>query len=75
MTLSDLHPGEIGIVKTITTKGPMRRRMLDLGLVPGTKVQMLFTSPVGNPIAYTIRGAVIALRQDAANHVVVQRIL
>jgi ferrous iron transport protein A len=40
--------------------------MLDLGIIDGTEIEPLYKSPSGNPIAYLIRGAVIALRSDVS---------
>ena len=46
----------------------MRRRMIDLGIVEGTKIECVGRSPSGDPSAYMIRGAVIAIRKrDAKN--------
>ncbi len=60
--LNELRPGESAIVAGLETRGPMRRRLLDLGLVENTRVECLGRSPGGDPSAYLIRGAVIALR-------------
>ena len=57
-----LSPGERGTVKEITLTGSMRRRLQDIGLIPGTPVECVGKSPLGDPSAYLIRGAVIALR-------------
>jgi len=62
ISLSELPIGEKCVVCSLSSTGNERRRMLDLGLVQGTKVEALQKSPSGNPIAYFIRGAVIALR-------------
>lgn len=70
MLLADLTSNQWGTVKTISAGGTQRQRLLDLGLVPGTRVMMVFANPGGNPVAYLIRGAVIALRLDAARHIV-----
>jgi ferrous iron transport protein A len=43
--------------------------MLDLGMVPGTLVEVVRRSPLGDPVAYQIRGAVIALRKDEASYI------
>ncbi len=51
---------------TPTCRGLQRRRLLDLGLVPGTTVAAEYRSPSGDPTAYRIRGALIALRRDQA---------
>lgn len=49
-----------------------RRRMLDLGLINGTVIESLRKSPSGDPIAYGIRGAVIALRSEEASKIIVE---
>lgn len=61
--LSDLAPGQGAVVRALQTRGELRRRLLDLGLIPGTRVTCLGQSPAGDPAAYRIRGAVIALRR------------
>lgn len=71
LSLADLNPGESGYVHGLSVTGPIRRRLFDLGLVPGTKVQALFTSPSGDPVAYAIRGAVIALRHEGARQILI----
>ena len=73
--LSALTPGERGKVAGIARNcfGPQRRRLLDLGLVPGTEVEAELTSPSGDPTAYRIRGASIALRRDQADLVYIER--
>ncbi len=50
-----------------------RRRMFDLGLLPGTEVQAEIRSPSGDPTGYRIRGAVIALRNDQADQIQIER--
>lgn len=70
--LHHLAPGTFGKVKHLNTEGTARRRMLDLGLISGTKVEALRKSPSGDPIAYEIRGAVIALRSEEASKIMVE---
>jgi DtxR family Mn-dependent transcriptional regulator len=67
--LSSLKPGQEGRVVNISraSRGPERRRLMDLGLVPGTVVAAEFLSPSGDPMAYRIRGALIALRREQAD--------
>ncbi len=72
--LSELPMGSLGRVKKLNTQGVMRRRMLDLGLVGDTVVEALQISPSGDPVAYLIRGAVIALRADIASTIQVEAI-
>lgn len=64
--------GGTGTVRMLTSKGDIRRRMLDLGLIDNTKVESLRRSPSGDPIAYQIRGAVIALRSEEASNILVE---
>ena len=63
-TLKDIDPGAAAAVKEITVGGDMRRRLLDIGLTPGTRVECIGKSPGGDPKAFLIRGAVIALREE-----------
>jgi ferrous iron transport protein A len=64
--------GTCGKVHKLTSAGNTRRRMLDLGLVRGTRVEALQKSPSGDPVAYEIRGAVIALRSEEASQILIE---
>lgn len=72
ITLDALDEGASGRVTGLTIKGPMRRRLQDIGLVDGTKVVCLKKSPSGDPVAYLIRGAVIALRSDDSSGILIE---
>ena len=74
LDLSRLAPGERARVLGVTSQGAMRRRLQELGLLAGAWVECLGKSPLGDPAAYRVRGAVIALRQDDARTVTVQPI-
>ena len=65
-TLDALPVGRGARVCRLDAAGMQRRRLLDLGFVPGAAVTALQASPWGDPVAYGIRGAVIALRQEDA---------
>jgi ferrous iron transport protein A len=67
MKLTNMPIGESGKVLHLTCQGQKRRRLLDLGLIPGTTVEAKRKSPSGNPIAYLIRGTVLALRKEETN--------
>lgn len=70
--LKDLAVGKSGTVTSLRNTGAMRRRMLDIGLTENAVVTCVGRSPAGNPAAYWIRGAVIALRkQDAADVMII----
>jgi ferrous iron transport protein A len=72
LTLDRLPPGEVGRVCALTAGGLTRRRLLDLGLVPGAEVEVVMSSPLGDPRAYRVRGAVIALRHSDAAGIAVE---
>ncbi len=66
MKLSELKLGESAHVTSISHESCISRRLLDIGLIPGTKVECVLVSPAQNPKAYMIRGAVIAIRNEDA---------
>ena len=70
-TLSGLRQGEVGHVVRLSgsCRGLERRRLMDLGILPGTRIQVEMLSPSGDPTAYRIRGATIALREEQAAQV------
>ena len=71
-TLAEIKMGERAIVQELLTKGEMRRRLLDIGLVKNAPVCCLGKSPCGDPRAYLICGAVVAVRQADAGGVLVR---
>ncbi len=70
--LAQLNIGKRAKVQSLAFDGAARRRILDLGLIEGTEIASLYRSPSGNPVAYLIRGAVIALRSDIATGIMVR---
>lgn len=64
MNLSELPLNNIGIIDELNCNGNIRRRLLDLGLVKGTKITPVFKSPSGDPTAFEIRKTLIALRKE-----------
>lgn len=66
--LVQLKPGQEGRILGLTPacRGAERRRLLDLGFVPGTEVAAELASPAGDPTAYRVRGTLIALRREQA---------
>ena len=73
-TLGALGQGRTATIRSLETAGAMRRRLMDIGLTPGSVVQSLFRSSCGDPTAYLIQGAVIALRREDADTVIVDPI-
>lgn len=72
LTLNTIPVGKACRVKKLLTNGSMRRRLLDLGLIEGTKVECLAKSPAGGMRAYFIRGAVIAIRNEDSKNILIE---
>jgi DtxR family Mn-dependent transcriptional regulator len=74
-TLADLNVGEQGVVLGLSPlcRGLQRRRLMDLGIVPGTTIEAEMRSPFGDPTSYKIRGTSIALRKEQAEMIYVSR--
>lgn len=69
LTLDQLQMGQTATVVALTSSGPTRRRFMDLGILPGTKIQIELRSPLRDPTAYNIKGAVIAIRREQASQI------
>lgn len=72
--LSTLSVGSKGKVTSIAIDGLLRRRLLDLGVVPDSVVEVIRVSPAGDPTAYLIKGSLIGLRKSEANNILVDPI-
>ncbi|NUN07850.1 MAG: DtxR family transcriptional regulator [Ignavibacteriaceae bacterium] len=73
-TLDKLQPGEAAYIVGLSRacRGQQRRRLMDLGLIPGTNVRYAMASPGGEPVAYEIMGTKIALRKQQARQIFIQ---
>jgi ferrous iron transport protein A len=71
-TLADLNPGEEAVVVELIAIGLTRERLQDLGIVPGTRIRASLVSPLGDPVAYEVRGAVVALRKPDARAILIE---
>ena len=70
--LSSLKPGQKARVKKLLIEGGMRRRLLDIGLVENTEVECVGKSPLGDPSAFLIRGAIIAIRSEDTKNILIE---
>lgn len=66
MTLDQIQPGKGGIILAVNGEGALRRRLLDMGLTPKTKVFVRKTAPMGDPIELALRGYLLSIRKDDA---------
>ncbi len=72
MTLRDLKPGDQGRVVSLGEKGPLRRRIMEMGVTPGTPIKVVKVAPLGDPIEVNLRGYELSLRKDQAMRIVVE---
>lgn len=63
MTLNNLLVGDSCVIKNIKDSSKIKRRLLDIGLIPGTSVECVLSSPSNDSLAYLIRGTIIAIRK------------
>lgn len=69
--LSDLEPGQAGTVVRIEGKGATRRRIMDMGIVKDSTIQVIRRAPLGDPIEFELRGYNLSLRKREAENVYV----
>jgi Fe2+ transport system protein FeoA len=75
MTLDLLKAGSSGTIKAINSSSAERRRLFDLGILPGTRIENVMPSPLGDPVAYRVRNSVIALRREQAILIEIEELL
>lgn len=71
-TLNELKKGEKAIIKNIELEGSIKRRLLDIGLIKDSIVECILESPLKDPKAYWIRGALIAIRSKDAKKIFIE---
>lgn len=71
-TLATIKPGEIGLITQITAPNSLRQRLYDLGLTPGTKIELIKFAPLGDPLEITLRGYKLTLRKNEAVFVLLE---
>ncbi len=70
-SLCDINPGQKARVTALLSTGSIRRRLLDIGLIEDTEVECVGRSPGGDPTAFMIRGAVIAIRREDCKNILI----
>ncbi|MCK4822381.1 ferrous iron transport protein A [bacterium] len=70
--LSELKPGEIGKVKRIEGEGRLKKRLLDMGVVSGTIVEVIKVAPLGDPIDIKVKGYHLSLRKEEAVQILIE---
>lgn len=72
MTLDQLESGQPATIRKIGGEGALRRRLMDMGLVKGSKIEMVKAAPLGDPIDYLVRGYHLSLRKSEAQLVEIE---
>ncbi len=70
MTLDKLPKGHSARIEKVGGEGALRRRLLDMGLTPGTLVSLQKAAPMGDPLELELRGYSLTLRKDDASNIV-----
>lgn len=68
-TLDQFVPGDQGEVVKVSGQGAIRRRLLDMGITPGTRILLIKTAPMGDPLEITLRGFNLSIRKEDARYI------
>lgn len=71
-TLDQLATGHRAVITRINGQGALRRRIMDMGVTPGAEIEMVKTSPLGDPVEYLVRGYHLSLRRSEAQMIEVE---
>ena len=72
--LSHLKKGQIAKIVHVSGSGPIKRRMMDMGMVPGSEINLIRKAPFGDPIEFRIKGYSLSLRKEEAEKITVELI-
>jgi len=72
MTLDELNIGQSGTILSVGGEGALRRRFLDMGLTPKTRVMVRKRAPLGDPIELCLRGYELTIRREDASKIIVR---
>ena len=75
MTLDHLKPGQGGTITVVGGQGALRRRLLDMGLTPKTKVLVRKVAPMGDPVELFLRGYVLTIRAEDAAKIEIEEVV
>ena len=74
ISLDRLRDGEAGVVERLELEGPTKRRLIEMGITPGTRVRVLKRAPLGDPIEVYLRRYSLTLRAEDARRIFVRRV-
>ena len=70
--LSELNPKDKGLIKKIEKSGSLKRKLLDMGVIPGSSIEVMKLAPLGDPVDVKIRGYHLSLRKEEASQILVE---
>lgn len=70
--LGDLEPGQHGLISRLSCRGRLRRRLMDMGVVAGTPVEVVRVAPLGDPVELKVKGFHLSLRKSEAGDIWVE---
>ncbi len=70
-TLAELRKGEVAVVKEVRAEGAIKHRLVDMGIIPGTKVCVRKVAPLGDPIQISLRGYELLIRGSDAREILI----
>lgn len=73
-SLDNLEIGKTAKVISINNKGSIKRRLLDLGIVPSSLITAVLGSPFNDPIAYKVKNAIVAIRKSDSRDIMVEEV-
>ena len=71
-TVADIQEGQEATIVRVDGRGRFRRRLLEMGLVRGTRLRLLGHAPLGDPLEVKVRGYLLALRRDEAKEIFIE---
>ncbi|NMW22327.1 MAG: ferrous iron transport protein A [Chlorobiaceae bacterium] len=75
MRLSELKVGDKGEVTAVKAESAVRRRIMDMGLIKGTRFKVLRVAPLGDPMEIFFKGLHLAMRKNEADGIVVRKVV
>lgn len=70
--LREMHIGQKGRIASVNVDGELGRRIRDMGLIPGTDIEVVGQAPLHDPVALRLMGVTLALRNSEADHITVE---
>ena len=71
-TLKSLKPGQSGIIAMIKGNGPVKRRLMDMGIVRGSEISVEKVAPLGDPIEVKVKNYSLTLRKEDAENIIIK---